>query len=71
MKQRYDIRTLSVELRARLEKEILNPLLSLENVAGSKTYSAVIVEKVFKDFRKINDRIWDEGFSKKTRTHLK
>ena len=60
MKQRRDIKSLSVELRTRLEKEIFSPLLSLENIAGTKTYSVDIVEKVFKDFRQINNGIWDE-----------
>ena len=60
MKQRCDIRSLSVELRTRLEEEVFNPLLSLEKFAFSKTYSAVVVEKVFKDFRQISDGIWED-----------
>lgn len=64
MKQRCDIRSLSAELRTRLEQEVLNPLLSLEKFAFSKTYSAVVVEKVFKDFRQISDGIWEDLYKK-------
>lgn len=60
MQQKHDIRKLSLELRARLEKEILSPLAFLETTSGSETYSSAIVEKVFRGFRKVNDGIWEE-----------
>lgn len=60
MGQKHDIRKLSLELRERLEKEILHPLTFLENASGSETFSFTVVDKVFRDFRKVNDGIWEE-----------
>ena len=60
MNQKHDIKKLSLELRARLEKEILGPLAFLETTSGSESYPSAIVDKVFRGFRKVNDGIWEE-----------
>ncbi len=60
MEKKYDIRILSLKLRGRLENEILGPLVFLETASGFENYSFEIADKVFKDFKKVNDEIWEE-----------
>jgi hypothetical protein len=60
MKQKHNIRNLSLELRERIEKELLDPLSVLERTSGSGAYPRALVDKVFQGFRKTNDCIWEK-----------
>ena len=59
MKQVPDIKVLSGGLRSRLENDIINLLLFLENITKTECQS-VVIERVFSDFTKVNDRIWSD-----------
>ena len=55
-----DINTLSVILRSRIKQEIIEPLMVLEEMPKEKHNSTELIQKVFEDFKEINDRIWEE-----------
>ncbi len=58
MKQVLDIKLLSGELRLRLKEDLIEPLMFLETIAKAESQSIAVIERVFSDFRKANDRIW-------------
>lgn len=48
------------ELRLRIEKEVLHPLFVLEQMPIGNPYSFELIEKVMGDFRKANEKVWNE-----------
>jgi hypothetical protein len=58
MKERQSILTLSLELRSRIEKEIIDSLVFLERVSRFEHHPPALIERVFEDFKQVNDRIW-------------
>jgi hypothetical protein len=62
--KKHNIRDLSLELRARIEEELLAPLSILERTSGYGFYPRETVDMVFGQFRKTNECIWDK-FHKK------
>jgi hypothetical protein len=59
MEDKYDIKGLSLELRERIKEELLAPLIVLEKTSGPEFYPKATVNKVFRQFRKINEGIWE------------
>lgn len=58
MKHKLD--KISRELRLRIKKQILNPLEILEQIPQNNSTSSNVINEVFKDFKKVNNKIWDE-----------
>ena len=48
------------ELRLRIEKEVLHPLVVLEQVSIGNSHSFELIDKVMGDFRKANEKVWNE-----------
>ena len=48
------------ELRLRIEKEVLHPLVVLEQMPVDNPHSFELIDKVMADFRKANEKVWNE-----------
>jgi hypothetical protein len=55
-----ELNRISQELRTRIKKQILDPLEILEQVPQGRSDPKGAIGKVFKDFREVNAKIWDD-----------
>lgn len=55
-----ELNRISQELRLRIKKQILDPLEILGQVPQGKSKANGVIREVFKDFKEVNVKIWDD-----------
>lgn len=60
MDRQNNLNDLSLELRSRIKKEILEPLNIVEQLPKDNPNSVDLIDKVFRDFKKASDKIWED-----------